>query len=93
MDKFRRSRWLIVIHKLSTFANKGLDTLDCIPYNERMMNPNDNGNDPTAYERLTNDAMADSRELDDDCEIGLSWEDGYYGNDADGDEFADDWPY
>jgi hypothetical protein len=37
--------------------------------------------------------MADSRELDDDCEIGLSWEDGYYGNDADGDDGADDWPF
>lgn len=94
MDKFRRSRWLIVIHKLSTFANKGLDTLDRIPYNERMMNPNDNGNDPSAYERLADDAMHDAfqpEELDDPEYV--NWERDYYGNDADGDDGADDWPF
>lgn len=95
---------MIVIHKLSTFANRGLDTLDGILYNARMTNPNDNGNDPSAYERLAADAMADSHELDDDCdqleaheELGdpeyVNWEHDYYGNDADGDDGADDWPF
>jgi hypothetical protein len=59
-----------------------------------MMNPNDDGNDPTAYERLTNDAMHDAfqhEELDDPEYV--NWERDYYGNDADGDEFADDWPF
>lgn len=94
MDKFRRSRWLIVIHKLSTFGNNALDTLDRIPYNERMMNPNDNGNDPSAYERLADDAMHDAfqhEELDDPEYV--NWERDYYGNDADGDDGADDWPF
>ena len=94
---------MIVIHKLSTFANRGLDTLDGILYNARMTNPNDNGNDPSAYERLAADAMADSHELD-DCdqleaheELGdpeyVNWEHDYYGHDADGDDGADDWPF
>lgn len=94
MDKFRRSRWLIVIHKLSTFGNNALDTLDRIPYNERMMNPNDDGNDPSAYERLADDAMHDAfqhEELDDPEYV--NWERDYYGNDADGDDGADDWPF
>ena len=47
---------------------------------------NDPTNDPSEFERLTNDAMAD-------CEIDLSWEADYYGHDLDGDEFADDFPF
>jgi hypothetical protein len=49
-----------------------------------MMNPNDDGNDPTAYERLTNDAMHDAfqpEELDDPEYV--NWEPSYYGDDDD----------
>ena len=48
-----------------------------------MMNPNDN--DPSEFERLTDDAMHDAfqpEELDDDPEF-VNWEPSYYGDDDD----------
>jgi hypothetical protein len=80
---------LIVIHKLSTIGNKGLDTLWRIRYNDRMID--DPTNDPSAFERLTNDAMDDCDQLEAHEELGdpeyVNWERDYYGNDA------DDWPF
>lgn len=57
---------------------------------------NDPTNDPSAFERLTNDAMADDapeahEELGDPEYV--NWELDYYGDDADGYDGGDDWPF
>jgi len=54
---------------------------------------NDPTNDPSEFERLTNDAMADNAPEEIEDPDFVNWEADYYGHDLDGDEFADDFPF